>query len=73
MPETANVSLEEVDKLFKSDASREDAVLKEEVRFWFTYLRARIVDLCCENQITRDVGLDALIQELLATAASDEP
>lgn len=36
-------------------------------------LERRIVDLCCEIQITRDVGLDTFIQELVANAASDDP
>lgn len=32
VPETAGVSLEEIDVLFKSEAGREDAELRQEVR-----------------------------------------
>ena len=35
VPETAGVSLEEVDELFKSEAGREDAELRREVSFIF--------------------------------------
>ena len=32
VPETAGVSLEEIDALFRSEAGREDALLRQEVR-----------------------------------------
>jgi hypothetical protein len=32
VPETANVSLEEIDGVFRSSAGRDDAVLKRQVR-----------------------------------------
>ncbi|EJD08214.1 general substrate transporter [Fomitiporia mediterranea MF3/22] len=51
VPETAGVSLEEIDQLFKSEAGREDAELRQE--------------------IAREVGLEALIQELSADNNGD--
>ncbi|THG95542.1 hypothetical protein EW145_g7939 [Phellinidium pouzarii] len=50
VPETAGVSLEEIDALFSSDAGREDAELRRE--------------------IMREVGLEALIEELSLTDGS---
>jgi hypothetical protein len=40
VPETANVSLEEIDAVFKSSAGREDVLLKREA--CFTFLRVYI-------------------------------
>lgn len=37
VPETANVSLEEIDAVFKSSAARDDMQLKMQVRVTWTY------------------------------------
>ena len=65
MPETAGVSLEEVDALFRSEAAREDADMRQEVRpafraFW-SFCRIGMLIIV---QIMREVGLEALVREL---------
>ena len=74
VPETANVSLEEIDVVFSSAAGREDAVLKRQVgftlivayHFWFGlkvfFFSSLFVPL--DLQIERDLGMEALISEL---------
>ena len=75
VPETANVSLEEVDKLFKSEASREDTLLKEEVRHFeskqFIHNRKVAKLKVPLAQIMREIGLDTLIQELSSNNNSE--
>ena len=87
VPETAGVSLEEIDALFRSEAGREDAVLRQEVRI-STDVRyvSPVTDMhsvpapdtmlgiwaSLWKQAVRDVGLDALIRELSGAEPSEE-
>ena len=73
VPETANVSLEEIDAVFKSSAGAEDAVLKRQV-CWFTICNSFIVlwsscklwvaELLFYLQIEVELGLQDLVRKL---------
>lgn len=63
VPETANVSLEEIDAVFNSPAAREDMQLKLQVSI-FSLLY--VANLMCYFQIERNLGLHDLIRNLMA-------
>ena len=60
MPETARLSLEEIDKLFKASAGREEAALKSQVSL-FRIILVSVFDMIF--QIESDLGLKDLIRE----------
>ena len=68
VPETANIPLEEVDGLFKAQVGREELLLKEQVSLYstFIYIERRKSDFSdfVWYKIIKEVGLDAVIQEL---------
>ncbi|THH16105.1 hypothetical protein EW146_g4483 [Bondarzewia mesenterica] len=69
VPETANVSLEEIDAVFRSSAGLEDAQLKKQVRaFVFdNHIGAAVLNVeTLSPQIERDLGLYDLIKGLVA-------
>ncbi len=63
VPETANISLEEIDAVFNSTAGRDDALLKQQVR---NSALSALHDLFSDSlwQIEQDLGLHDLITEL---------
>ena len=63
VPETANVSLEEMDAVFGSSAGREDVALKRQVRFClFARLGCFLVaDVLSISKIEDDLGLHDLV------------
>jgi len=60
VPETARLSLEEIDKLFRASAGREEAALKSQVSL--SYKPCSAFDV--RFQIESDLGLRDLIREL---------
>jgi len=65
VPETANVSLEMIDKVFKSPASQEDLVVKRQVRSPFLNIHDSAFLLIAACQVERDLGLDELMRRFL--------
>jgi hypothetical protein len=64
VPETANVSLEMIDEVFRSPASREDLVVKRQVRhFDFHNFTVSFLTVAC--QVERDLGLHELMHRFL--------
>jgi hypothetical protein len=63
VPETANVSLEEIDAVFKSPAARDDMQLKLQV----SILSIDFLEVIRRDfQIERNLGLHDLIREIVA-------
>ena len=46
VPETANVSLEEIDAVFQSSAGREDELLKSQVALLVLAIKRDLLSLC---------------------------
>ena len=61
VPETANVSLEEIDAVFNSPAARDDRQLKLQVSI---FLFLFVANLMYYFQIERNLGLHDLIREI---------
>ena len=68
VPETASVSLEEMDAVFGSSAGREDMLLKYQVRFC-NVPAIRLLTVAC-LQIEESLGLHELVSELTAGPGS---
>jgi len=66
VPETANVSLEMIDEVFRSPASQEDVVVKRQVRtpIWLSRLGVSF-DVTWACQVERDLGLHELMHRFL--------
>ena len=67
VPETANVSLEEIDAVFRSAAGREDLAVRKRVSSHALLLSQYTCEMLMRPwlvQIERELGLDALVREL---------
>ena len=65
VPETAGVSLEEIDRLFfKSDVAREDEEIRKTVSHIYILFKQPIFIFHFLMQIGREIGLDSLVAEL---------
>ena len=65
VPETANVSLEEMDAVFGSSAGREDVALKRQVRFCLFCAFGvvfSVADVLSDLKIEDDLGLHDLVR-----------
>lgn len=68
VPETAGVSLEEIDAVFGSSAGREDMQLKYQVSLRFSAMQFECI--LTFEQIEQDLGLLDLVAELTAGPVS---
>ena len=62
VPETANVSLEMIDEVFRSPANQEDIVVKRQVRMTFDF---HLLFLTVACQVERDLGMHELMHRFL--------
>ncbi len=65
VPETARLSLEEIDKLFRASAGREEAALKSQVESIVLLIAHCFCLFDMIFQIEGDLGLTDLIRELI--------
>ena len=63
VPETANVSLEMIDEVFRSPANQEDIVVKRQVRMTFDFHLLFFLTVAC--QVERDLGMHELMHRFL--------
>ena len=63
VPETANVSLEMIDEVFRSPANQEDIVVKRQVRMTFDFHLLFFLTVTC--QVERDLGMHELMHRYL--------